>query len=294
MHVLKQKIFEQENQVLKIAFLFSIVVHFLLLFFLKSDFFKIDLKQIMEKPPEPVTILFPENKPKQIVENMNENNRTPENSDLLSDYNSQARNPDLLNDMGNQPFSNGSLPFENLSNPEIPLISRTQPIKKFSKEALSEDPARYARENNIERANTEEARFNPSSGNENYSPDQYAQKMFSADQLGDLSLSTYAWEWAPYVNALRRKLYQVWFAPVAYYRLGLIYGHTVIQFSISREGKLIGYKVLEQNGHESLEQSSVNAIVALFPFKSLPKNFPEEQLTITARLIYPNLREVDR
>jgi hypothetical protein len=293
MHVLKQKYFEQENRILKITILLSIVVHFLFLFLLKSEFFKIDPKQVLEKSPEPVTFFFPENRPRQIVENINANNQTPENSDLLSDYNSQARNPDLLDNTANQPFSDGSLPFENLSNPQLPLISRAQAVKKFSRDALSNDPTHLSRENFFQPKDIEEM-TDQNPGNENFSPDRYAQKKFSADQMGDLSLSTYAWEWAPYVNALRRKLYQVWYAPVAYYRLGLIFGHTVIQFSISRDGNLIEYKVLEQNGHESLEQSSVNAIVALFPFKSLPRNFPEDHLTITARLIYPNLREVNR
>ena len=108
--------------------------------------------------------------------------------------------------------------------------------------------------------------------------------------MGDITLSTYAWEWAPYINALKQKLYTVWFTPPAYNRLGLIYGQTVIEFSISRDGKLIYYKVLSHQGHESLEKSSVNAITAVFPFKKLPDNFPEDNLTITARLIYPKLK----
>ncbi len=41
----------------------------------------------------------------------------------------------------------------------------------------------------------------------------YDQKQFSSDQVGDISLSTYAWEWAPYINALKQKLYSVWFTP---------------------------------------------------------------------------------
>jgi len=118
----------------------------------------------------------------------------------------------------------------------------------------------------------------------------YDQKQFSADQMGDISLSTYAWEWAPYINALKRKLYTVWFTPPAYNRLGLIYGQTVIEFSISRDGELLYYKVRDHQGHESLEKSSVNAIIAVFPFKKLPDNFPEDNLTITARLIYPKLK----
>ena len=73
----------------------------------------------------------------------------------------------------------------------------------------------------------------------------YDQKEFSADQLGDdISLSTYAWEWAPYINAFKRKLYTVWFTPPAYYRLGLIHGQTIIRFTITKDGNQAfgGYK----------------------------------------------------
>jgi outer membrane biosynthesis protein TonB len=150
-------------------------------------------------------------------------------------------------------------------------------------------------ESSFEQSQNDEERPDAITNNEPYNPEQnFAQKKFSADEMGDLSLSTYAWEWAPYVNAFKHKLYEVWFPPVAYNHLGIIYGYTVIQFSISRDGKLLWYKVLEQNGHESLQQASVSAITAVFPFKPLPTNFPERQLTITARLIYPNLREVQQ
>ena len=71
----------------------------------------------------------------------------------------------------------------------------------------------------------------------------------------------------------------------------LIYGYTKIRFSISKNGQLLNYEVLEHRGHESLQVSSENAIKSSFPFKPLPQNFPEETLTITANLIYPNLRE---
>jgi Gram-negative bacterial TonB protein C-terminal len=292
---LKSLTSNRERLVFKIAIFISIVLHLMLLLMPRSDFFKISSKPSIEKTPEPVTIVFPENKPKLIVENINENKLRPDNSDLLSDQDSRARNPQLLADVGNQPYSNGFLPFENLTNPQNPALSSTPTIKKFNRKDLGKKGLDEPEESSLEQFQNEEERPDFLSDNEPYNPDQnYAQKKFSADELGDLSLSTYAWEWAPYINAFKHKLYEVWFPPVAYNYLGIIYGHTVIQFSISRDGQLLWYKVLEQQGHESLQQSSVNAIVAVFPFKPLPDNFPDKQLTITARLIYPNLREVQQ
>ena len=289
---LKIKSLEREKQIYLLAFLLSLLLHIIFLFIFRSDLFVIDLTPDKDEIMDDLTVIFPENKPMQIVENINENDDTPDDSNLLSDRNSRARNQTMLDQALNQPFSEGNIAFPNLTNPALsPVLSQSILNKKFSKEALLNDkndqdlnelslgqdqPLRKA----IQSLQSQETTNNI-----------YNQNKFSVDQLGDLSLSTYAWEWAPYINALKRKLSQVWFAPAAYNRLGLIHGYTVIQFSISKEGYLLEYTVLEHKGHESLELSSINAIKSSFPFKPLPANFPDEYLTIIARLIYPNLRE---
>jgi hypothetical protein len=291
MHVIRAKYqnLGHEKRIYLLAILISLLFHLIFLLIFSPNLLVIDLSPEEKDLPEEVTIVFPENKPKFIVENINENNEIPDDSDLLSDYNSRARNEILSEQFSNQPMSNGNIPFANLTRPRIQQLLRDQfQTKKFTKEALigkqtnndQTDIFKKYTELNQERIYADEKTTN----------NLYEQKKFSADQVGDMSLSTYAWEWAPYINALKRKLYSVWFTPAAYHRLGLIYGHTVIQFQISGDGHLIGFEVLEHNGHESLEQSSINAINSVFPFKPLPANFPEKNLTITARLIYPNLR----
>jgi outer membrane biosynthesis protein TonB len=248
--------------------------------------FVIDLTPEEKDLPEEVTVVFPENKPKTIVENINENSEIPDDSDLLSDFNSMARSRQLLENIRNQPMSKGNVPYPNLTRPNMQNIFKNQyQAKKFTKNALIGKQVNDDIIKNQEDGNQQMAQKNHSTTN-----NLYDQRNFSADQMGDISLSTYAWEWAPYINALKQKLYSVWFTPAAYHRLGLIHGYTIIEFSISKDGQLIRYKVHEHNGHESLEVSSVNAINASFPFKPLPANFPEEMLTITAKLIYPNLR----
>jgi hypothetical protein len=239
-----------------------------------------------------ITVIFPENEPMQIVENIHESNELPDDSNLLSDRNSKARNQTIVDGSISQPFSEGNFAFPNLTNPVLsPVLSQSFSSKKFSKDALlnddnEKDSNDLGLSDNQPFRNAIETLQSQQTTNNIYN-----QKNFSVDQLGNLTLSTYAWEWAPYINALKRKLYQVWFTPAAYYRLGLIHGHTIIQFSISKDGNLLEYMVLEHKGHESLEHSSVNAIKSSFPFKPLPAHFPDDYLTITARLIYPNLRE---
>lgn len=286
---LKYHSLDSDKRIYLLAFILSLLLHIIFLLIFMKDLVIIDLSPEDTDLPEEVTVLFPENKPKSIVENINENNEVPDNSDYLSDFNSRARTEQLLREMANQPMSEGNIPFANLTKPNIQQqIQKQFQTKKFSRDALIGKQTNDFENNSYE---TESQQAQQSvQANQSTTNNVYDQKDFSADQLGDISLSTYAWEWAPYINALKRKLYTVWFTPAAYHRLGLIYGQTVIEFSISKEGKLLYYKVLDHQGHESLEKSSVNAITAVFPFKKLPDHFPEESLTITARLIYPKLR----
>ena len=280
---------EKEKRIYLLSFLISLLLHALFLIIFIKDIVIVDLSPEETDLPEEVTVLFPENKPKSIVENINENNEIPEESDYLSNLNSKARTEQLLQNLSDQPVSEGNIPFANLTRPEIQRQLQQQfQTKKFTKDALLGKTATDFQDNVYE--NDSQQKQESIQANLNTTNNIVDQKQFSTDQMGDITLSTYAWEWAPYINALKQKLYTVWFTPPAYNRLGLIYGQTVIQFSISKEGKLLYYKVLNHQGHESLERSSVNAITAVFPFKKLPDNFPEDNLTITARLIYPKLK----
>ncbi len=117
-------------------------------------------------------------------------------------------------------------------------------------------------------------------------------KGFNADLVGDFALSTYSWNWAPYWLAFKRKLLRVWMAPPAYYQLGLIHGYTIVRLKVDRQGNMTDLKVLQQVGHQSLQQSSVNALYATFPFKPLPEDFPDEYLEVTIKMVYPDLRRL--
>jgi outer membrane biosynthesis protein TonB len=280
---------EKKNYWLPIALLLSLLLHVVILLIFKfSDAFIIDFSPDKEKEiPKEVTYVFPENKPKpkQIVENMNENEHLPDFSDFLSDRNSQARNPNILEQTGNMPFSQGNVPIANLSRPmSNPEYTKKSTRSKFSKDALIGE---YT--DNIMQPNREQSQNAQSVASEGTN-NMLQQNQFSADDVGDISLSTYAWQWAPYINYFKKRLSQVWYAPAAYNRLGLIHGYTIIRFTMNRDGVLLDYKVLKQEGHASLQNSSVKAVNAAFPLKKLPAHFPEETLTLILRMIYPNLR----
>ncbi|MCP4584111.1 MAG: hypothetical protein GY839_21060 [candidate division Zixibacteria bacterium] len=248
----------------------------------------------MESLPE-VTFLFPENQPKQVVENMNENNEVPTATDLLSEQNSRAQNNTLLADRRNQPFSEGNTFIENLaarnqSRDEQSFRKNYIESKPFSRNALLDNgsgstASQSARENNFKQPAQSTVRKKDGTDN------RYDQTEFSADVQGDITLSTYAWDWAYYMNMFKKKLYEVWRTPPAYHVLGMIDGNTLMDVTIDRDGKLIKSITLDHNGHQSLRMSSENAIKNTFPFAPLPVDFPDNTLTIKVNLIYPGSKK---
>lgn len=282
---------DKRQKILLIALIISFLLHigfFWLIGF--KDLLAFESKT-MPATPEEVTVVFPENKPdiakkpREIVQNLNENNEIPDESNLLSDRNSRARNPEQSDKIGNTPRSSGNVPLSNLSNAPSKRTFKSFTQKRFSTKALtgetSDEPKTLQDKNEEHQPQTIES---------DGSNQMLEQKKFSVEDIGAISLSTYQWEWAPYINAMKNKLQRVWYAPTAYYQLGIIHGHTIIQYTVNRSGNISNMKVLYHEGHNSLEVSSVSAIKALFPFLPLPDNFPDETLTITVKLIYPNLR----
>ena len=229
------------------------------------------------------------------MENMRANNEKPENSDLLSEKNSRAKNEKLLDDRRNQPFSQGNTPLANLAQPQALAKSSqenqasNEPSLKFDREALLADNGNYSA--NQSRSGENSQGKNDFTSETRGTDNVFDQTDYSADMLGDMTLSTYAWDWAYYLNMFKTKLYEVWRTPPAYYVLGMISGNTLMEITIDREGNLIHSQVLEHNGHESLRQSSVNAIKNSFPLAPLPVDFPDDSLVIRLNLIYPKLNE---
>ncbi len=282
----------KEQKTLLISLIISILLHIGFIWLIDFKDWLIGSNIDKEKTtPQELTFVFPENQPdnlpREVVQNINENNQIPDQSNLLSDRNSQARNPIQTDQRGDSPFSKGNTPFSNLSGPTSQRSAAFQQ-KKFSREALRGDTYKDPR---TEQQESRDGTVQSRQSQESYGSNQVMnQKKFSVEEVGAISLSTYQWEWAPYINAMKNKLQHVWVSPPAYHRLGLIHGYTIIRYTISREGKLLDLKLLQHVGHKSLEYSSSEAIKALFPFLPLPENFPEETLTITAKLYYPDLR----
>jgi len=108
----------------------------------------------------------------------------------------------------------------------------------------------------------------------------------AAQELGDISLSTWNWDYAPYLIAMQRKIRRNWYPPAAFVLMGLIEGETQLRFKVMRDGTIRDLEVLDHLGHESLERSSVNAIKGSAFFDPLPDHFPDSHLELIYRMRY--------
>lgn len=114
----------------------------------------------------------------------------------------------------------------------------------------------------------------------------YDQRHFSADALGGVSLSTYAWDFAPYILHMKKKLKENIYPPPAFMQMGAISGETVLRFKVMPDGSATDITLVGYKGHSSLMETSMQAVKNATPFRPLPRNFPEEYLELTWTFIY--------
>ncbi len=108
---------------------------------------------------------------------------------------------------------------------------------------------------------------------------------------GGLQLSTYAWNFAPYLKYLKKLIQSHIFPPAAFTRLGIIDGESKVRFRIYADGRMEALEVLDSRGSKLLLQTSTQAVELSAPFKPLPDDFPEPFLEITGIFTYVLLGE---
>ena len=118
--------------------------------------------------------------------------------------------------------------------------------------------------------------FNPQ---ENAS--QQALNSSGVDARQDLNMG-------PYFEEIRRRVRRNW-KPSAPYNNR----HTVLVFSIQRNGQITGLRIRQSSGSEKIDRESLEAVQKSAPFDALPTNFPNEQLPVEFNFnIYVNQRVI--
>ena len=122
---------------------------------------------------------------------------------------------------------------------------------------------------------------------------QLDNRQSSALAEGGLQLSTYDWEFAPYLAYLKRHIENHISPPPAFSMFGLIEGKTRLRFRIYRDGTMRGLAVLDYQGSPLLRDTSTGAVNLSVPFHPLPEDFPDEYLEITGIFSYLILRNTN-
>lgn len=232
---------------------------------------------------------YKKDQPRKIVDNERANNKKPNKTDLLSNQNSQSVAPDAKVSEGGKPKIKDS----DSENIEFKKNEKTTSKEQsVTKEEFVEESVFKQKKSLTDLAKKEEKK-SADDGQKGASERTIFESKSSsnlADIAGaDISLSTYAWQWKPYIDKIKEKMYQFWSVPPAYF-LGLINGKTYAQIRISRSGKLLKFQLLGHYGHKSLQQSSEDVLHAIFNLPKLPPDFPDEYLDLTIQLNYPGLR----
>jgi TonB family protein len=108
----------------------------------------------------------------------------------------------------------------------------------------------------------------------------------SSKNAGQISLSTYDWQWAPYIQYMKARLRDHNYPPPAFYRMGAISGEVDLTFRILKDGQVANLELLGYSGHKALAETALNAVRASDPFQPLPDDFPDKHLDLTWKFIY--------
>ena len=112
----------------------------------------------------------------------------------------------------------------------------------------------------------------------------------NANLIGDVSLNTFAWDYAPWLQHFESKVMRYWFAPPAY-SFGILKegGWGLFRLNISKSGRVLDLKLLDEKGHPSLIRTAQSALNNVSPLDPLPADFPESTLVVIVRMTYPRI-----
>ena len=221
---------------------------------------------------------------------------TPRKADFLSDKNALARNQQPAPadvPLSASPFSRGDLESHDLL-PQPPQPEKEASGKPEAKPAETEKEQEAPANDLPENENAPIAgQRQPETGARTRNPFQldlpgvpHNHIDSKAAESGGLSFNTYNWDFAPYMLALKERIGRNIFPPLAFSKLGMIDGDTLLRFKIYPDGRLADLELLTYTGHKTLMETSRFAVTASAPFPNLPANFPESYLEVTAKFSY--------
>jgi len=281
-----------KKRIRRYTIIISIVLHLILFLMVDKaiDLKLIGTKNIPEVLNDPIVFdLTEDEKPKQVIETT-ENQRSKKKSkepEYFSDKNTIARNPETAKKVDiKDPYSEGDFDI-----PTIPKLLKKRILnnKQKKNERLEKEENKKPIENDniLSESIDKPSDFkinNPGGSIRNRI--LYKKILSKVKELGGFAFNTYDWNFAPYMLELKRRVQNNIFPPIAFSKLGIISGETLLRFRIYPDGRLEALELLNTIGHKSLADTSVRAVEISAPFPALPDDFPKPFLEITGKFIY--------
>jgi TonB family protein len=100
-----------------------------------------------------------------------------------------------------------------------------------------------------------------------------------------ISLDTKDEKYVPYAKIIRARLIQNWDYPASA-RENLIEGKLLVLFTLTKEGNLADFRILEPSGARILDEEALRTIRAAAPFPPFPASLGLAKLHVKARFEY--------
>ena len=153
------------------------------------------------------------------------------------------------------------------------------------------------------RTSTSSSRPRTGTGNslallDGFDPEPFAS--LSTDDLENLdddepvSLDTTEVKYASYFARIKHQIERVWIYPIEAAERG-ISGDLTLTFRISKDGNLLGVRLVDQSGYEILDVAALKAVKEAAPFYPFPATIQREKLSIQANFVYtPQFEPITR
>jgi hypothetical protein len=214
-------------------------------------------------------------KARELLENPKANEIKPDDAKILSDRNSKTDIKDIPEDLKN--------------SKNVAVIGNTEPSKKNEKAE------------NKQTEKTEEDRFQNNQPiqpafpflkkSEGKSVKEQITGQSDAPAQGFLyELSSYKWEFAPYMLKWKNKMVNKWYEITSkiFFSPFAKLGSMRIYVKMNRQGQLLDSKVIDYDCDKSFVSPAYASVVNSFPLDPLPPSFPEEMLETTWTITITN------
>ncbi len=109
--------------------------------------------------------------------------------------------------------------------------------------------------------------------------------LLDIDDDEPVSLDTRETKYADYFSRIKFQIEKIWTYPLEAARRG-ISGEITLKFKLSKEGNLVGVRMVDSSGTEVLDRAALQAVKGAAPYYPFPPEITKDKITILATFVY--------